>query len=287
MIRKTEDVKAVELDDDKEIDMYTEMMAETRTFTEELKAMPYPTVWIGKVRMTPEEYLWMEEEEQEEEQEEETRRETWEGLTTQDRREKLDGIPEYLRERVPKEMFEEPPAKWDDLPEWLREDERLRQDEWPLDLEPGEVVEVEDGEEGIQIGYEYLDGLYVVENLRSEMDPGRYADLYEDVSFIRAAKQGRVRVEVAWDVEFKPYYMLSAEDKQFIQVMTEDGMAMVYLGIRYEDIPLEELTPEIVDDDLLNNLRFHVSHVEPYVIRDTARTRAALEERLAADPGEE
>ncbi len=237
-------------------------------------------MWIGEEGMTPEEYLRMEE------WNEEDRRQAWEEATAQDRRETFDEMPEDLRKLVTEEMFEEPPAKWDALPEWFR-----KQMKRPLEVEPGEFVGVEGGEGGIQvpkIGYEYLDGLYAVENMRAEMYPQDYAELHADVSYIRAAKQGRVRVEVAWDLEFKPYHGLTDEDKLFTKATTEDGLAMVYLGPRYQDIPLGELTPEAVDDHLLENLEFRAAeNVSDYVVEDSESVRAALEQRLAADPGKE
>ena len=108
------------------------------------------------------------------------------------RRDFVDELPEDLRERVPEEMFEDPPANWDELPEWLRGEIR-----GPLEVEPGEFVGIEGGEGGIQIpkiGYEYLDGLWVIENMRGELDEWTESELHREVLYIYAAKRGEVPV---------------------------------------------------------------------------------------------
>ena len=90
-------------------------------------------------------------------------------MTQQEQRELLEEMPTDRRERLSEEVREESPKKWDDLPEWLRNEMK-----GPLELQPGEFVTLDDSEDvGIQVSKvnEYLDGLYVVENMRDEMPP--------------------------------------------------------------------------------------------------------------------
>ena len=157
----------------------------------------------------------------------------------------------------------------------------------PLEVQPGELVALKESEElGVQVSKvrEYLDGLYVIENMRTEMNPHQYAELEFEVGYIRAAKQGRVRIQIAWDLEFKPLHLLTEEDQLFTKAITEEGLAMVYLGSRYADVPLDELSPEAVDDELLETLEFYTSEsMGPYVIEDSEKARHALDKRLAEE----
>jgi hypothetical protein len=142
-----------------------------RRLVEELAALDFPRVWIGEVGITPEEYLVWDETNRNE------RRVIWEGMSPEKRKETLEEMPSELRERTPEEVLERPSEKWDDLPDRLQEAMRT-----PLEVELG------------ALGFEYLDGLYVVENMRAEMAPHQYAELELEVGYIRAAKQGRVRI---------------------------------------------------------------------------------------------
>jgi|SRR5215217_2140649 len=228
-------------------------LGEIRKAVEELAALDYPRVWIGEEGMTPDEYLSMEEWNKED------RREAWEGATAQDRREVFDEMPEDLRERVPEELFEEPPAKWDELPEWLREQMR-----GPLEVEPGEFVGIEGGEGGIQIpkiGHEYLDGLWVILNMPDVLSDQARVELEREVSHIRAAKQGAV---------------LTIRDSP--ERMAPDVWP----------VPVERLTDDDLSHVRLDEMRFYAEDtMGPYVVEDSERTRAALEQRLGSGRSDE
>ncbi len=58
-----------------------EMIARIRSAMEEFAALDYPRVWIGEPGMTPDEYFRLEQTNEQE------RREAWEGMTQQERRE--------------------------------------------------------------------------------------------------------------------------------------------------------------------------------------------------------
>jgi hypothetical protein len=229
-----------------------EMMDRIRSAMEELAALDYPRVWIGEVGMTPDEYLRLEQ------MNEQERREAWEGMTQQERRELFEKeMPTDLRERLSEEQREEPPKKWENLPEWLRNEMKT-----PLEVQPGEFVALDDSEEvGVhvpKIGYEYLDGLYVVKNMRHEMDPYVYADLEREVAHIHAAKQGAV-------------------------LTIRDSKELMDAGIPPDvrSVPLSNLTAEDLPHVRPEEMEFYASDtMGPFVIEDSERARIALKERL-------
>ena len=227
-----------------------EMMARIRSAMEELTALDYPRVWIGEPGMTLDEYFSLEL------MNEQDRREAWEGMTQQEQCELLEEMPTDLRERLSEEVREEPPKKWEDLPEWLRNEMK-----GPLEVQPGEFVTLDDSEEvGIhvpKISHKYLDGLYVVENMRDDLDDATEAELHREVLHIYAAKHGEVPV-------------------------ITDSRERYEAGLPPEirRIPLRELAPEDTND-VLERVEFYADEtMGPYVIEDSQRARAALEQRL-------
>ncbi len=129
-------------------------------------------------------------------------------------------------------------------------------------VQPGEFVEVEGGAGGVQvpkIGYEYLDGLWVIENMRDALDEAAEAELHREVLYIYAAKRGEVPV-------------VSDSRERY-----EAGLAP-----EIHRVPLSELAPEDADD-VLDAVEFYANDtMGPYVIEDSERARAALEERLGS-----
>lgn len=83
--------------------------------------------------------------------------------------------------------------------------------------------------------------------------------LKQDVMYINAAKQGEVPIDASWGLKFVFMDELTEEDKRVTSAVTEEGMALFYLGPRYQRVPLKDLTPEYIDDDLINALMFQVS----------------------------
>lgn len=134
-----------------------------------------------------------------------------------------------------------------------------------LRVQPGEFVGIEGSEGGIQIpkiGYEYLDGLWVIENMRDDLNEESEAELHREVLYLYAAKRGKVLV---------------VTDSQ------EREAAGIGPGMRR--VPLDELAPEDASA-VLENVEFYASEdpapMGPYIIEDSERERAALEKRLEA-----
>jgi hypothetical protein len=113
---------------------------------------------------------------------EEVRRDAWEKMTRQEHKEMLEETPKELREHICDEILMQPPQKWEELPQQLRE--RLRH---VLEVDPGEFVEIEDTGIGLQmpkVSYEYLDDLWVLENMRDELHESVEAELDREVLYI-------------------------------------------------------------------------------------------------------
>ena len=171
----------------------------------------------------------------------------------------LTGVaPEELRSHLPDEMHAQPPERWGELPEQLRE--HLRH---PLEVDPGEFVELEDTGNGLRmpkVSYEYLDGLWVLENMRGALPEILEAELDRAVLYIYAAKEGKVPI---------------------IEDSRERYEAGIAPDIRLASI--DTLTPEDLENLRLEEMEFYIEDPEgmgPYVIEDSERARRALNERL-------
>jgi hypothetical protein len=169
----------------------------------------------------------------------------------------------------------------DELPEELR-------------VEPGEFVELEDTGHGIQMpgtSVDWIEGDRALALIPDLFEESQLGELQEEVEVIRAAKRGAVRVRTACNVAYavgEELEALSETDRVFVVATSLEPdappAAMYVTGFAYRVIPLEELTNADVDDDLLENLAFHATDsMGPYVIEESARARAAVEERLRED----
>ncbi len=77
---------------------------------------------------------------------------------------------------------------------------------------------------------------------------------------------------------------LTEEDRLFARfrfTSTGEAVAVVFLGRRCRPVPLDELTEEDVDENLIDGLEILVGEGPgSYVIPDTEEARRALEQRL-------
>jgi hypothetical protein len=245
----------------------------------ELAQMDYPKVWIGEEGITADELLAKQLANEDE------RREAWEGMNPDERRKVWD---EEIPERE-KEGLHEPPRRWSDLPEGVREELKT-----PLEVEPGEFVSIEGTEGGIQmpeVGLNWLDGRWVLLHMPDlmpvDVSPG-LGDLLEEVGCIEAAKRDGVVVKTACVVKFTSEDALTESDGAFIASAPfapgGEALVVVFEGYERRFVPLDDLAPEDVDEDLLETLEFHVSDsIDPYVIEDSERARRALRERLGEE----
>jgi hypothetical protein len=231
-----------------------EIISRIRGMAAQLAEREYPRVWIGEPGITPEQQLAIQNFDDEE------RRDAWEKMTQQERKEILEETPEELREHVSDEMITRPPEKWEDLPWQLRE--RLRHG---LEVEPGEFVRIEDTGIGIQVpkvSYEYLDGLWVLQNMRDELHESLEAELDWEVLYILAAKEGKVPI------------IVDSRERYEAGIAPEVGL-----------VSIDDLTPEDLEYVRLEEMEFYVEEPEPmgpYVIEDSERARLALDERLGS-----
>jgi len=124
-----------------------------------------------------------------------------------------------------------------------------------------------------------LDGLWALENLRDELDEQTFAALAGDVRPISAAKRGTVPVVRSWRLSFEPMDEIAEDDVLVAKAVTEEGFVLVPGVPNYDYVPVEELGPHDVDEDLLNELWFRVSEgpetMGAYIIEDSPRVRAA------------
>jgi hypothetical protein len=219
-----------------------------RNAVAQLAEREYPRVWIGEPGMTPEELLAIQY------TNEELRRELWEQMSQQERKEAW----EEALGQIPDETRGQPPAQWEELPEQLRENIRH-----PLEVDPGEFVEVEDTGKGLRtpkVSYEYLDGLWVLENMRHALDEGTEAELDREVLYISAAKEGKVPIiEDSW----------------------ERYEAGIPPNIRL--VLVDDLTPEDLENVRFEGLQFYVEDPEgmgPHIIVNSEEAQRALARRL-------
>jgi hypothetical protein len=167
--------------------------------------------------------------------------------------------------------------------------------------EPGEVLSVEGSEGGFQIpevGGPRLSGLDVVMNLSSEMQEEEEAKLRHAVMHIYAAKQGKVLVQVADEIEWMSKDRITDEDTAWLVGVPGFGIGQdrrthqpaiikdlppivgIWVGTRTKAVPIDELTAEQVDEDLFKDLERHASGktIGPFVIPETPGVKAYLTE---------
>ena len=229
-----------------------ELVSRIRDMAAQLAEREYPRVWIGEPGITPVQHL------ADQNFVEEEWRDAWEKMTRQARKEILEETPEELREHISDEMLMEPPLNWEDLPQQLRE--RLRDG---LEVDPGEFVEIEGTGMGLQmpkVSYEYLDGLWVLENMRYELHESVEAELDRHVLYIFAAKQGKVPV------------IVDSSERYEAGIAPDISLASI-----------DDLTPQDLGNIRLEEMELYVEDFEPmgpYVLEDSERARRALDERL-------
>lgn len=239
--------------DERNPNVGSERMRRLREAVRELAATDDPIVWVGEVGMTPEQALLQKI------QAEQEKREDYEAMSRDEREDLWLEMPHEVRAEVGDKLPAEPPERWEDVPVPVRE--ALR---GGLELEPGEVVEVE-GAEGVSIkvpgiSYSWLDGAWVLENAPYELSERDNIDLEREILYIHAAREGKVPI-------------------------IHDSWVRVAAGLGLDIclVPVDDLTPEQADDELLDMLEFYTYEgMGPYVIPDSEWARRAIEERLGS-----
>jgi hypothetical protein len=177
----------------------------------------------------------------------------------------------------------------EELPEYMR-------------AEPGEFVGVEGSGEGFQIPEAEglrLSGLDVIRHLSGEMQEEAEAELHNEVMHVYATKQGNVLIYVADDIEWVPKEQLTDADMPWLVGLPGSGPGVsglqagrkiaredlppvvgVWTGGRTKAVPVDELTPEQVDEDLLEDLQHYATRrtTGPFVIPETEPVKAYLAE---------
>jgi hypothetical protein len=176
----------------------------------------------------------------------------------------------------------------EELPEYIR-------------AEPGEFLSVEGRGKGFQIpevGGPRLNSLTVVMDLSAVMPEEAEAKLRHEVMHIYAAKQGKVLMQVADEIEWVPKDRLTDEDAAWLVGVPGFGMGQelqagngvvvedlppivgVWIGTRTKAVPIDEVTPEQVDEDLLKDLEHQAAGgtANPFVIPETPEVKAYLTE---------
>ena len=177
----------------------------------------------------------------------------------------------------------------EELPEYMR-------------AEPGEFVGVEGRGEGFQIpevGGPRLNGLDVIRHLSGEMQEEAEAELHNEVMHVYAAKQGKVLIYVGDEIEWVPKERLTDADMPWLVGLSGSGpgdsslqarreiaredlppVVGIWTGGRTKAVPIDELTPEQIDEDLLEDLHYYAAggHTGPFVIPETERVKAYLAE---------
>ena len=218
--------------------MEPEILARVRALIREIANREYPLVWVGKAGMTPEELVEF--------------------------RKMNEELPEYIR------------------------------------AEPGEFMGVEGSAGGgfriPEVGGPRLNALDVVMDLSGEMQEETEAELRHEVMHVYAAKQGKVVVQVADEIEWVPRERLTDEDTTWVigvpgfgrgrdlqarhDVIVEDlpPVVGVWIGTRTKAVPIDEVTPEQVDEDLLKDLEHQAAGgtMDPFVIPQTPKVKAYL-----------
>lgn len=166
-----------------------------------------------------------------------------------------------------------------------------------MQVQPGELVEVDGFEGGIRMpkpGVPRLHALDVLRYLEEEMQPEVYVDLSRHVGHIQAAKEGRVFVHVADEVEWVPKERLTHDDFSWglvgipgrktplfyrydIDVTELPDVVGVCGEERYDTVPIEDLEPEYIDEDFVQGMEVYAEGgFGPYVIPETERVKAYL-----------
>jgi len=176
----------------------------------------------------------------------------------------------------------------EELPEYIR-------------AEPGEFLGVEGRGKGFRIpevGGPRLNGLAVVMDLSGVMPEVAEAKLRHEVMHIYAAKQGKVLIQVADEIEWVPKNRLTDEDTAWLVGVSGFGMGQelrtghdvavedlppivgVWIGTRTKAVPVDDVTPEQVDEDLLKDLEHQAAGgtAEPFVIPETPGVKVFLNE---------
>jgi hypothetical protein len=176
----------------------------------------------------------------------------------------------------------------EELPEFIR-------------AEPGEFLSVGGREGGFRIpevGGPRLNGLDVIMNLSGVIPEEAEAKLRHEVMHIYAAKQGKVLIQVADEIEWVPKGRLTDEDTAWLVGIPGFGMGQdlrarpdvvvedlppivgVWIGTRTKAVPIDEVTPEQVDEDLLKDLEHQAAGgtEDPFVIPETPGVKAYLTE---------
>ena len=176
----------------------------------------------------------------------------------------------------------------EELPEYMR-------------AEPGEFLSVEGRGKGFQIpevGGPRLNSLTVVMDLSGVMPEEAEAKLRHEVMHIYAAKQGKVLMQVADEIEWVPKGRLTHEDTAWLVGIPEFNMGQdlrarpdvvvedlppivgVWIGTRTKAVPIDDVTPEQVDEDLLKDLEHQAAGgtADPFVIPETPEVKAYLTE---------
>lgn len=211
-----------------------------------------------------------------------------------------------VRELVREIASREYPLVWvgklgmteEDLSEFRKMNEELPE---YMRAEPGETVGVGGDAEGFQIpeaGGPRLNGLDVIRHLSGEMQEESEAELHHEVMQLYAAKQGKVLIYVGDDIEWVPKGRLTDADMPWLVGLPESGpgsglqarreiakedlppIVGVWTGGRTKAVPVDELTPEQVDEDLLEDLQYYATRgtTGPFVIPETERVKAYLAE---------
>lgn len=172
------------------------------------------------------------------------------------------------------------------LPEYMR-------------VKPGEFLGVEGSEEGLQIperGVPKLSGLDVIRHLSGQMQEEAETELRYEVMHIQAAKQGKVMIQVSDGIKWVPKEQLTDEDMMWLVGVPEIDISQglrqnvtledlppvvgVWTGGCTNMVPLDELTPEYVYEDLLEDLKRYAAGetMGTFVIPETERVKAYLAE---------
>jgi hypothetical protein len=129
------------------------------------------------------------------------------------------------------------------------------------ELAAREYPQVWIGEEGMT-PEESLEGLWVIENMRDDLDDTTEAELHREVLHIYAAKRGEVLV-----------------------ITDSRELYEADLPPKIRRVSLNELAPEDAGD-VLEGVEFYATEgsapMGPYIIEDSEKARAALEKRLGA-----
>ena len=170
-----------------------------------------------------------------------------------------------------------------------------------MQLSAGEFVSVEGTEGSLQmpeVCVPKLSSQDVIKHLSGEMQPEAEGELRSHVLYIEAAKRGRVVIPLAYEINWVPNEELTLDDMCGLLIVPgysrhdlgslryaapEDlpPIVGVFDGIRMTTVPLESLTPDMVEDinEFIWELRDLASQWRAsYVIPETERVQTYLAE---------